>query len=277
MGKTGTHSDGVPVIAYCVRRASGPVLAERLADEQFYAASTVKLAVLVAVARALEAGTVTLETPLTSTDTFRSEAPGAPDFRIEPDDVDEGMPAPGTPMPLADVIERMVVVSSNEATNMVVELLGRDAVNAALADAGATASSFGRKFSDFAAAAALGGSHRTTAGDLATLMSAIVTGALAGPERTTWMTAMLGRQHDRQLTAHVPDGVPFGSKSGWVDGIRHDVAFIGEPGPDALVVAVCTRGYEWPDAEEAIRAIGSLALSLANIGRLPDANVITST
>ena len=103
---------------------------------------------------------MTLETSLTSADTFRSEAPGAPDFRIDPDDLDEGMPAPGTPMPLADVVERMVVVSSNEATNMVVELVGRDAANAALADAGATSSSFGRKYSDLAAAAALGGSHR---------------------------------------------------------------------------------------------------------------------
>jgi beta-lactamase class A len=244
MVKTGTHSDGVPIIAYCVRRASGAVLAERLADMEFYAASTVKLAVLVAAARALEAGTVSLETSLPSADTFQSEAPGAPDFHIDPDDLDEGMPPPGTPMPLADVIERMVVVSSNEATNMVVELLGR-------------------KYSDLAAAA-LGGSHRTTAGDLATLMSAVVTGALAGPEWTSWMTAMLGRQFDRQLTALVPEGVPFGSKSGWVAGIRHDVAFVGEPGPDALVMAVCTRGYEAPDAEEALRAIGSLAVALAH-------------
>ncbi len=263
MGKTGTHSDGVPVIAYCVRRASGPVLAERLADVEFYAASTVKLAVLVAAVRALEAGTVTLETSLTSADTFKSEAPGAPDFRIDPDDLDEGMPAPGTPMSLGDVLERMVVVSSNEATNMVVELVGRDAANAALADAGATSSSFGRKYSDLAAAAALGGSHRTTAADLARLMSAVVTGALAGPQWTAWMTALLGRQHDRQLTAVVPDGVPFGSKSGWVDGIRHDVAFVGEPGPDAVVIAACTRGYEAPDAEEALRAIGALAVTLA--------------
>jgi beta-lactamase class A len=263
MVKTGTHSDGVPIIAYCVRRASGAVLAERLADMEFYAASTVKLAVLVAAARALEAGTVSLETSLPSADTFQSEAPGAPDFHIDPDDLDEGMPPPGTPMPLADVIERMIVVSSNEATNMVIELVGRDAANAALADAGAMASSFGRKYSDLAAAKALGGSHRTTAADLAALMSAIVTGALAGPKWTEWMTAMLGRQSDRQLTAHVPDGVPFGSKSGWVDGIRHDVAFIGEPGLDALVVAVCTRGYEWPDAEEAVKAIGALAISLA--------------
>ncbi len=263
MVKTGTHSDGVPVVAYCVRRASGAVLAERLADEEFYAASTVKLAVLAAAARALEAGTVSLETSLPSADTFQSEAPGAPDFHIDPDDLDEGMPPPGTPMPLADVIERMIVVSSNEATNMVIELVGRDAANAALADAGATSSSFGRKYSDLAAAKALGGSHRATARDLATLMAAIVTGKLASPEWTAWMTQMLGRQDDRQLTAHVPDGVPFGSKSGWVDGIRHDVAFIGEPGPDALVVAVCTRGYEWPDAEEALKAIGALATSLA--------------
>ena len=262
MGATGTHSDGVPIIAYCVRRAGGPVLAERSADESFYAASTVKLAVLVAAARALEAGTVTLETTLASADMFASEAPGAPDFRIEPDDIDEGMPPAGTPMTLADVIERMIVVSSNEATNMVVELLGRDVVNAALADAGATSSTFGRKYSDHAAARVLGGSHRCSARDLAALMSAVVAGTLAGPELTVWMTEMLGRQHDRQLTTHAPDGVSFGSKSGWVDGIRHDVAFIGGPGGDALVVAVCTRGYEAEAAEEALKSIGALAIDL---------------
>ena len=265
MGATGTHSDGVPIIAFCVRRASGPVLAERHADEPFYAASTVKLAVLVAVARALEAGTVTLETPLTSTNTFRSQVQGAPDFRIDPDDIDEGMPPSGTPMPLADVVERMVVVSSNEATNMVTEVVGLDAVRQRWRTPARRRARYGCKYSDFAAAAQ-GARRDTTAGDLVALMSAVVTGAVAGPEWTPWMTAMLGRQHDRLLTAHVPDGVPFGSKSGWVDGIRHDVAFVGAPGPEALVVAVCTRGYDQVDAEEAIRAIGLLAVTLATSG-----------
>ena len=60
----------------------------------------------------------------------------------------------------------------------------------------------------------------------------------------------------------MPDHVPHGSKSGWVDGIRHDVAFVGPPGPDALVVAVCTRGYAETDAEELLRAFGALALDL---------------
>lgn len=260
MSRTGTHSDGVPVVAFCLRRAGGEVLAARGADTPFYAASTVKLAVLVAVARALDAGAATPGTPLVATHTFRSQVPGAPDYRIEPDDLDEGMPPPGTPMTLAEVVERMVVVSSNEATNMAAELVGLDAVNRVLADAGAAASSFGRKYSDLEAERH-GASHTTTAADLAALMSAVVTGALASPERTAWMTSVLGRQTDRRLTAAVPDGVPCGSKSGWVDGIRHDVAFVGEPGPDALVLAVCTRGYENADAEEALHALGALAFA----------------
>ncbi len=125
--------------------------------------------------------------------------PGAGEYTIEPDDVDSGLPPDGTPMPLGDVVERMIVVSSNEATNIVTERVGLPAVNKVLADAGATGSVFGRKYSDLAAEQA-GASHRTTAADLCLLMSALVTGRLAGPERTAWMCEMLGRQADRQLT-----------------------------------------------------------------------------
>ncbi|WP_423463125.1 serine hydrolase [Promicromonospora sp. MS192] len=262
MVSTGTHSDGVPVVAYRIARASGEVLAARQDDVDFYAASTVKLAVLVAAARGLDAGTVRLADTCVATRTFTSQVPGAGEYTIEPDDVDTGLPPDGTPMPFGDVVERMVVVSSNEATNMVAERVGLPAVNQALADAGATRSVFGRKYSDLAAERA-GASHRTTAADLCLLMSALVTGRLASPERTAWMCELLGRQTDRQLTATVPGGVPFGSKSGWVDGIRHDVAFVGEPGPDALVVAVCTRGYDEPAAEETLKSLGALAVALS--------------
>jgi len=261
MVSTGTHSDGVPVVAYRIARASGEVLAARQDGLDFYAASTVKLAVLIAAARELDAGTASLDETCTATRTFTSQVPGAGEYTIEPDDIDTGLPPDGTPMPLGAVIERMIVVSSNEATNIVTERVGLPAVNKALADAGATSSVFGRKYSDLAAEQA-GASHRTTAADLSLLMSALVTGRLASPERTSWMCELLSRQTDRQLTAAVPPGTPFGSKSGWVDGIRHDVAFVGEPGPDALVVAVCTRGFDEPAAEETLKSLGALALSL---------------
>ena len=267
MVSTGTHSDGVPMVAYRIARASGEVLAARQDDLDFYAASTVKLAVLVAAARELDAGTARLDETCIATRTFASQVPGAGDYTVEPDDVDSGLPPDGTPMPLGDVIDRMITVSSNEATNIVAERVGLAAVNQALADAGATGSVFGRKYSDLAAEQA-GASHRTTAADLCLLMSAVVTGRLAGPERTAWMCELLGRQTDRQLTAAVPapgepGAVPFGSKSGWVDGIRHDVAFVGEPGPHTLVIAVCTRGYDEQAAEETLKSLGALAVALA--------------
>ncbi|MBO0611258.1 serine hydrolase [Myceligenerans salitolerans] len=258
MPRTGTHSDGVPFIAFHVARASGEVLAAREDDVVVYAASTVKLAVLAATARELDAGTASPDEELLATRTFTSQVPGAGTFTIEPDDVDPGLPPDGTPMPLADVAERMVVVSSNEATNMLIERVGFEACNRVLSDAGCADSVLSRLYSDLAAAGA-GPSHRVTARDLARLMSALVTGRLASHGRTAWMLELLSRQTDRQLTAAFPEGAVFGSKSGWVDGIRHDVAFLGGPGPDALVIAVCTRGYENPDAEEALKALGAMA------------------
>jgi beta-lactamase class A len=49
---------------------------------------------------------------------------------------------------LREVLRRMIVVSSNEATNMAVELVGLDAVREALAVCGAPSSKMERLFGD---------------------------------------------------------------------------------------------------------------------------------
>lgn len=267
MSVRATYSDGTPVVAYQLATAAGGVLAERRPREQFYAASTIKLAPLVAAVRLVEAGVLDLEDTLTSRDTFASQVPDAPDYRLVPDDVDHGMPPPGEPMPLRDVLERMIVVSSNEATNMVVERVGLDAVAAVLADAGARDSRMARQYGDQAAAEAYGPGNIVTAADLAILMGAIVSGRLAGPEGTRLMTDMLARQQDPLIAADAPDGLRWGSKSGSVDAIRHDVAYLGPPGPGTVVMAVCTRGYPEEDAAEAIRALGRMAIELSGAAR----------
>ncbi|KAA1422761.1 serine hydrolase [Mumia zhuanghuii] len=267
MSATGTYSDGTPVIAFRVATASGDVLAERNAGEAFYAASTIKVAPLVAAVRLLESGDLTLDTPLISRDTFTSQVPDAPDYRLVPDDVDHGMAPAGEPMPLREVLERMIIVSSNEATNMVIERVGLDAIASVLADAGAHDSRMSRQYGDQAAADAYGASNVVTAADLTALMGALVAGRLAGPESTRFMVDLLARQEDPLIAADVPDGVAWGSKSGSVEAIRHDVAFVGTPGPDAVVMAVCTRGYPFEDANETIRALGGLAIALTGIAR----------
>jgi len=265
MSAVGTYSDGVPVVAYRLTTAAGDVLAERAATTPFYAASTIKLAPLVAALRLVEAGTLTLDDTLVTRDTFESQVPEAPDYRLVPDDVDHGMPPAGTPMRLADVLERMIVVSSNEATNMVVERVGLEAIAQVLSDAGAHDSRMARQFGDQAAAEAYGMSNVVTAADLASLMGALVSGRLAGPQATTWMTDVLSRQQTPHIAANAPEHLPWGSKSGSVDAIRHDVAYLGPPGAGTVVMAVCTRGYPAEDADEMIAALGDLALSLTGL------------
>lgn len=261
------YSDGIPFIAYCLTTLDGELLAERNADSRFYSASTIKLAVLVAAITAVERGELSLQQELISRHTFTSQLGGS--FSFEPEEYDAGMAPEGQPMSLQDVLARMISVSSNEATNMVVELLGFPAVMAALAHCGANNSKMERLIGDIAALEQ-GLSHEVTVGDLCSIMQAIVTGKVANAEHTELMMNWLRAQEFPIIGSELQEigGADWGSKSGWVTGIQHDVAFIF---PDkaatgmGYLLAVCTRAYAEPDANETIRSL-SRALLAGRLG-----------
>jgi beta-lactamase class A len=264
------YSDGVPTIAYCLTAMDGTVLAQRDADLPFYSASTIKLGVLVAVIQAVERGALDLDQPVIAAHTFPSGAGGGETFSFEPGERDAGMPAPGTAMPLHAVLRRMITVSSNEATNLAVQLVGLPAVNSALAACGAGSSRMERLIGDIPALRA-GLSHQVTARDLTAIVRAIVSGDTAGPELTALMTEWLVAQEFGDLGAELDAAgaaAVWGSKSGWVTGIQHDVAFVaprGGPPGAGYVLAVCTRAYAEQDALPAIRSISRLAWELHGV------------
>lgn len=264
------YSDGVPAIAYCLTAMDGTVLAQRDADLPFYSASTIKLGVLVAVIQAVERGTLDLEQPVLAAHTFPSGSGRGETFSFEPAERDAGMPSPGTAMPLRAVLRRMITVSSNEATNLAVQLVGLPAVNSALTACGAGSSRMERLIGDIPALQA-GLSHQVTARDLTAVVRAIVDGTVAGPELTGLITGWLIAQEYGDLGAELDaagaDAV-WGSKSGWVTGIQHDVAFVaprGGPLSAGYVLAVCTRAYAEQDALPAIRSISRLAWELHGV------------
>jgi beta-lactamase class A len=246
---------------------AGNVLAERCADARFYSASTIKLGVLLAVIRAVERGELTLDQQLASTHTFTSAAGNGAAFSFDPEEFDGGMPPTGTLLPLREVLSRMISVSSNEATNMAVGLVGLAAVNAALQACGAASSRMERLIGDLDALAA-GLTHEVTARDLVALMRAIRGGSAAGPEHTDLMLGWLAAQEFPIIGAELDTagvGAAWGSKSGWVTGIQHDVAYIvtADCGSSAgYLLAVCTRGFDDADASEAIRTVSRLAWDL---------------
>ena len=263
------YSDGTPDVAFCLLRPDGSAAAARGADAAFYSASTIKLAVLLTVLQAVDRGELALETVLPARSTFTSVLPDGGGFGFPGDEADPGMPAAGTPMSLAAVLDRMITVSSNEATNMAVELVGFGAVNRTLAGLGAASSHMQRYIGDLAALKA-GLTHQVTAADLARTMHALVSGKALGVESTDFALGLLARQEFAWIAGGLAPDTVHGSKSGWVTGISHDVAFFAPAGTalaapleEAWVLAVCTRGYE-PDAgREVIAAVAALAAAVA--------------
>lgn len=255
-----------PIVAYRFMTAGGEVLAEHRPEETFVPASTLKLAVLVAAVRALAEGGLRLDQKVPAVSSWPSRYDGAP-FRFDGDEADPQWPTDDRPMELGLILERMIVVSSNEAANVVYDLVGADSIAQVFTDAGCRHSALRRRYGDLRAARHQGVMSACTAADLAVLMAAVVTGRLADPKRTAVMTELLSRQQDAVIGAAVSDVLgdtaAWGSKSGWLTGIRHDVAYIGPPGEQSLILAVCTQGFA--DAPSAVAAVRALTRGLLQL------------
>ena len=145
----------------------GTVLADHHGTREFYAASTLKVGVLLTALRAVEAGTVDLADPLVSTRTFTG-ADGEP-FTLSGDHVDPELPTPGSPLTLHEALAAMMSRSSNEATNLVLGHVGLAAVARTLADAGTARTRVERLIGD-PVGVARGLALRTSPADLVRLL-----------------------------------------------------------------------------------------------------------
>ncbi|MFC0504618.1 serine hydrolase [Micromonospora costi] len=246
------HLDSVPgtVSAYVGRPGAAPVWT-RQADATHYAASTMKVAVLVALHRAAEAGALDLDAPVPVVNAFDSAQPGAPRFTCAQhyDNDDEVWARVGGTAPLRWLARRMIVRSSNLATNLVIGHVGLPAVADVWALAGARHSVTGRGIEDFAARDA-GITNLVTAADLAALLGALATGAtrpgpLASPAACAAMLDVLADQEHREdLAAGLPPGTRIAHKNGWVRGVRHGAGVVFPDDAPPYAVVVCTTGDE---------------------------------
>jgi beta-lactamase class A len=235
--------DCVPgvVSVWCGRPATAPIPAyQRAADAIHPAASTVKVAVLAALYRAVDAGQLDLDQTVTVVNEFPS-ATTAPLYGCDPrHDSDERVWLRlGEVVTLGWLARRMIVRSSNLATNLVLGVVGRPAVRDALAVAGTRRMAVERGIEDSAASKA-GLANVTTAADLAALLSAIVLETIASAPACGAMLEILAAQELREdLPAGLPPGTRVAVKNGWLTGIRHSAAVVFPEDAPPFVLAVC--------------------------------------
>lgn len=240
-------------IAWCLHGADGTLLEAEDAARPFYAASTIKLHVLAAVLRAADAGRLDLTRTVPATRTFTGDDGAA--FTLGGDHLDPTHPADGHPVALDELAIRMIALSSNEATDHLLEIVGLGAVAAEVTRLGLAATRVERLIGD-AAAIEWGKTLESCPEDLVRTLRILVDGdGLSVRSRDLARHALRAQRIPIIATALRPD-VPWGSKSGWVDGYRHDVAVVGGPDDgDARYLAVMTCGIERREADEEIRAL----------------------
>ncbi len=222
------------------------------ADRTHYAASTMKLPLLVAAHRRHERGELDLDAQVAVHNQHRSVYDGSP-FALDQDDDqdDETWDLIGSTATLRELARHAIVKSGNLATDLLLEHVGPAEVAAVLRDAGCSpATVLPRGIGDFAARDA-GLDNLVTAADLARVIGAVtpdVEGVLAAQE------------HRDQIPAGLPPGTYVANKTGWVDGVAHDVALVRPEDRPAYVLVVCHTADEDEQALYAANAAVSAAV-----------------
>ena len=209
------------------------------ADDTFHAASTMKVPVLIELFHQMREGKSKLDDTLVIKNEFRSIVDVSP-YKLDPADDSETdlYKAEGQTRTLSQLAELMITVSSNFATNLLVEKLGVENIRATVHSLGADGVNVLRGVEDNKAYQK-GMNNTTTARGLAILMTAIAEGKAVDPDASKQMVAILERQKfNEAIPAGLPTGTPVAHKTGELTKLHHDAAIVYARRPFVLVLLV---------------------------------------
>lgn len=223
------------------------------ADSAFHAASTMKVPVMIEYFRAIDAGRMAPDSTIELHNTFASIVDQSPYSLDAGADSDSALYADvGSPVPVRNLVDRMITRSSNLATNAVIELLGASNIQATAESLGAKVMQVRRGVED-GKAFAQGLNNTTAARDLGALLEAIVNNRAADSAGSSAMLDILERQEfNDEIPAGLPAGTRVAHKTGQITAVLHDAAIIFPPNRRPIILVVLTGGI--PD-ERIARAL----------------------
>ncbi len=241
------------VVGVAVRDPSTGTVVNLNADRLFHAASTMKIPVLIEVFRQAEAGVLSLEDSLLVENRFSSIVDGST-YRIG-DDSDEAIyEHVGEKMTVRALAGRMITVSSNLATNLLIARVTPEAVQQTLRRLGAERMHVRRGVEDLKAYRQ-GLNNTATAADLAALLAALMQGEAVGPEADQAIIDILMKQEfNEMIPAGLPKGARAAHKTGWITEIHHDAAIVYPERASPYVLVVLTEGIADENVSAALGA-----------------------
>lgn len=208
--------------------------------EVFHAASTMKVPVMLAIFDAVARGELRLDQPVPVRNEFTSIFDGSK-FAVDPkEDSDATMyPLVGKEVPLEFLLRRMIVRSSNLATNNVIELVGAKRVMELMHSIGANEIQVLRGVED-QKAFDHGMNNTVTAYDLMLVFRALM--RANGSEKM--LDILSAQEFNDGIPAGLPQGTRVAHKTGEITKIAHDAGIVFRPDGSAYILAVLTRGFD---------------------------------
>jgi beta-lactamase class A len=245
-------SSGAEVsVAYRTLDGRSEVLID--SDRSFHAASTMKVPVMIELFAQASGGRLSLSDTLPIRNEFRSIVDGSLYRLSEGDDSDREVHAAlRRTLTLQALCELMIRRSSNFATNLLVDRLGVERIQATVVRLGADGMRVMRGVED-GKAFEKGLNNSTTARALLTLFEKLARKEAVDPQSDAIMLEILkGQQFTEGIPAGLPPGTTVAHKTGNITRIHHDAGIVYGPRPYVLVLLV--RGMEDRKASGAIIA-----------------------
>jgi beta-lactamase class A len=208
-------------------------------DDSFHAASTMKVPVMIELFHQVQEGTLQLTDKINIHNQFHSIVDGSV-YKLDPADDSETTlyAATGEARTMSQLCDLMITVSSNLATNLLIEKLGVENIRTTTASLGATGMNVLRGVEDNKAFDQ-GLNNTTTARALEILMTAIAQGKGVNKDSSNQMIQILERQKFNEgIPAGLPTGTRVAHKTGEITNIHHDAAIVYAPRPFVLVILV---------------------------------------
>ncbi|MDQ6700644.1 MAG: class A beta-lactamase-related serine hydrolase [Acidobacteriota bacterium] len=225
-------------------------------------ASTIKLPILLTVFDAVERGKAKWTERLTVVQSEKVSGTGvlASEF------------SNGVQLPLRDLVNLMIVLSDNTATNMILERFSADAVNAYLDRIGIEKTRSLRKILSGELAAGLSDAGKLPANkkyglgvtcprDMVTILEKLERGELVSPEASKEMIAILKRCQDAAGIRRRVGNMPVANKTGALEALRSDVGIVYSPG-GRIAMAITVDGMptaDWTPDNPGLLLIADLA------------------
>jgi beta-lactamase class A len=210
-------------------------------------ASTIKLPVMLTVFDAVAQGKARWTDTLTVTG--RDKVSGSGVIGTELSD--------GVQLPLRDVLNLMMVLSDNSATNMLIERLTADAVNRCLDRLNLPGTRLMRKVrgdgndlkapGGWSAAGRLPenqkyGLGKSTPKDMVSILERLERGEIVSPEASREMLAIMRRCQDDTGVRRRLNGYEIANKTGALDALRSDVALVTTGSGEKIAMAITVEG-----------------------------------